>query len=316
MNPQRQDTALPRVLIVDDEPSNVMSLAEAIADLCDVRVATRAAEVAALASALRPDLILLDLHMPDGSGFEVLAQLREDAACRDIPVIIVTASAAAGDEEAGLGAGAVDFISKPIRPAIVRARVRTHAELKRRRDQLAELAQTDFLTGIANRRRFDLELAQRWRAAARHEAALGLVLADVDHFKQYNDHFGHGPGDECLRAVARALSDCAGRADDLAARFGGEEFALLYRPGDGGALLARVLGAVEALALPHPASSAGPHVSISLGAVELRPGPGDDAGGLLRAADELLYRAKREGRARGLLRRLGSTTDTTIRLGE
>ena len=185
----------PRVLIVDDEPINVQVLAEALGELCDVRFTTVASEVHELVSKMAFDLVLLDLVMPGRTGFEVLTDLRADPVCADVPVIFVTAMSELDDEEAGLNAGAVDYITKPISPAIVRARVRTHVELKRQRDALNRLAETDGLTGIANRRRFDRELDRMWRTCQRRNEAFCLMLADVDFFKLYNDHFGHGPGD-------------------------------------------------------------------------------------------------------------------------
>ncbi|HEX5755117.1 MAG TPA: diguanylate cyclase [Arenimonas sp.] len=292
-----------RVLLVDDEPTNIQILAEALADTCELSFTLRGEEVQALAARLQPDLILLDLLMPGMHGLEVLAALREDPVCAAIPVIFVTALSELDDEAAGLEAGAVDYITKPISPAIVRARVQAHVELKRQRDQLAQLAEIDGLTGIANRRRFDRELATRWQSAQRHGDSLCLMLADVDHFKQYNDHFGHGPGDHCLRAVAGALADTLGRSDDLVARYGGEEFGIVVRSGDElPALLRSVLFAVDALRLPHPLSSAAPWVSLSIGALVVTPRREQPLELALAAADSLLYAAKRQGRRRALFR--------------
>ncbi|MCB1642637.1 MAG: diguanylate cyclase, partial [Xanthomonadales bacterium] len=171
------------------------------------------------------DLILLDVVMPDCDGYQTLEMIQSSPTAADIPVIFVTAMSELDDEEAGLNAGAVDYITKPISPAIVRARVRTHVELKRQRDALNRLAETDGLTGIANRRRFDRELDRMWRTCQRRNEAFCLMLADVDFFKLYNDHFGHGPGDHCLREVGQALARAAYRSEDVVARYGGEEFA-------------------------------------------------------------------------------------------
>ena len=306
----------PTVLIVDDEPANVQVLGEALTGQCDVRFTTRADDAVMLAARFNVDLILLDLVMPDRSGFDVLAALKADPACRDTPVIIVTAMSDLLDEEAGLSAGAVDYITKPFNPSIVRARVRTHVELKRQRDQLAALADLDGLTGIANRRRFDQQLDLRWRQAARSQGRLALVIADVDHFKQYNDYFGHGPGDQCLRAVAEALRSAVRRADDLVARYGGEEFALILGTDELERQLSGLLRAVATLALPHPRSTSGDIVSLSLGAVEVAPmsGRGPDHG--LSAADALLYAAKNEGRNRGVCRLLDGSEARIVNPGE
>jgi diguanylate cyclase (GGDEF)-like protein len=293
--------SLPRILLVDDDPGNIQVLAAALGTEYQAHFTTRSDEALELARRLPLDLIVLDLVMPgQAHGLDVLHSLRNDPATAGIPVIIVSAMNELADEAAGLDAGAVDYITKPISPPIVRARVRTHVELKRQRDMLARLAEIDGLTGIANRRRFDNELALRWSAAQRGNRPLGLVLADVDHFKRYNDALGHGQGDTCLRAVASALTSAAARDDDLVARWGGEEFAILCRGEGTLALMQRILQAVHALALPHPGTHEGGRVSLSLGAVALVPD--DDRPELaLARADGLLYRAKREGRGRGLL---------------
>lgn len=306
----------PTVLIVDDEPINVQVLAEALGDLCDVRFTTDAGEVRDLVSRTPFDLVLLDLVMPARNGFEVLADLRADPVSRDLPVIFVTAMSELDDEEAGLNAGAVDYITKPISPAIVRARVRTHVELKRQRDQLNRLAETDGLTGIANRRRFDRELDRVWRTCQRRNEAFCLMLADVDHFKQYNDHFGHGPGDHCLREVGQAIRRAAHRSEDLVARYGGEEFAVLCPAEESATLVRRILGAVRDLALPHPRSSVPPFVSLSVGALVVHPRPGIEISHALAAADALLYQAKHAGRARAHWRRLDDEEVTVLSVEE
>ncbi len=298
------ESGLPRVLVVDDEPINVRVLAEALSAQFDVRCTTRGEDTLRLATEFAVDLILLDLQMPTIDGYAVLAALKEDPICREIPVIIVTAMSELAEEEAGLAAGAVDYITKPISPAIVRARVRTHVELKQQRDRLASLVALDGLTGIANRRRFDEQLELRWRLAQRAGSGLTLMLADVDHFKQYNDHYGHGAGDECLRQIARALHKSLARADDLVARYGGEEFAILTASDNGTAAIFRLLTAVRNLRLPHAKSSAGNMVSISLGAFDVRPHPSLASATVMEQVDGLLYQAKRGGRARARYHRL------------
>jgi diguanylate cyclase (GGDEF)-like protein len=287
------------VLIVDDEPANIHVLAEALQGQYEVRFATDGARALELASTAGVDLILMDVILPGLDGFELLRLLKAGAETRDIPVIFVTAMDESHDEERGLLLGAVDYITKPIRPAIVRARVAAHIQLKTQRDLLERRALVDGLTGIANRRRFDEELERCWRTAQR-AASLTLMLIDVDHFKQFNDKYGHGAGDHCLRRVAQALESCFARSGDLAARYGGEEFALIL-PGDQGASQARrLLHAVRELGIPHAASSAADIVSVSAGAVEVVPQTGDASQHALQQADTLLYEAKRGGRNRCL----------------
>lgn len=289
--------APPRVLIVDDEAANIQVLAEALPGF-DLRFATSAVRALELAIEQPLDLILMDVVMPGMDGFEALRWLKSESRTQHIPVIFVTAMTEFEDEERGFALGAVDYIVKPISPAIVRARVRTHVALKRQRDLLEEHAAMDSLTGIANRRRFDQELTRAWHAAQRSGEALTLMLLDVDHFKRYNDHYGHSMGDECLRQVAAALDSAFGRGDDLAARYGGEEFALLLAGADGAAQALRVLEAVHALQIAHARSDVSVWVSVSAGAVSTTAAPGSSADAAMALADGLLYAAKDGGRDR------------------
>lgn len=177
-------------------------------------------------------------------------------------------------------------------------------EIHRIYGRLARLATEDGLTGLANRREFDQRLAAECRRAARGGTPLALVMVDVDHFKAYNDAYGHQGGDECLRQVACALAGCLHRPGDLAARYGGEELAAIL-PGTGrdGALdvARRMRAAVEALALPHAKSATAPHVTISVGVAAGDTGMAPDAQALIAAADAALYRAKAQGRNRVMM---------------
>lgn len=293
MNPAQQ-----RVLIVDDQPANIHGLAEALGGSYDLRFATSGERALELATTLAFDLVLLDVVMPGMDGFEVLRRLKEHEATRAVPVIFVTSKDEVADEERGFAFGAVDYITKPASAPIVRARVRTHIELKRQRDLLEQRALVDQLTGVANRRGFDEALERRWHASARDRTPLLLIVLDVDHFKQYNDYYGHGAGDDCLRRIGALLNSEFAQPGQFAARIGGEEFALLLPGGDTAAQAQRLLAAVRALAIPHAHSSAGTLVSLSAGAVELIPVGETSPRSLLEHADRLLYEAKRGGRAR------------------
>jgi diguanylate cyclase (GGDEF)-like protein len=287
------------VLIVDDHPPNVHVLAEALRDSYRISFATTASRALELAPAA--DLILLDVQLPDLDGFEVCRRLKADEATQDIPVIFVTARGETADETRGFDVGGVDYITKPISPAVVRARVRTHLELKENRDLLAELASRDGLTGVVNRRGFDAALGREWRRARRAEEALTLVMLDIDHFKLYNDRYGHARGDDCLRAVAELLQDVCRRPGDVVARYGGEEFALVL-PGIGGegarTLTAAVWSRLAEHGMEHAASPTAPVVTLSGGAVSHRPGIDREPRWLIERADRLLYAAKQAGRAR------------------
>jgi diguanylate cyclase (GGDEF)-like protein len=308
----RDNAERARVLLVDDSPQNIEVLAEALSAEYELLVATTAPR--ALAIAPLADLILLDVLMPGMGGLEVCRRLRAENETRETPVIFVTALESADDETTGFAAGAVDYIAKPIHPAVVRARVRTHLELKRARDLLAKLASSDALTGIANRRRFDETLREEWRRAAREGRSFALGLADVDHFKRFNDTHGHASGDVCLRAVAQALAAAARRQGDLVARWGGEEFALAFpdvdRDGARG-LARRVLDTIDAVEVPLGEDRFA-RVSLSLGLTVERPAASTSFEDALRRADSALYGAKAQGRRRAILRDATVNAEETI----
>jgi diguanylate cyclase (GGDEF)-like protein len=291
----------PRLLAVDDQPVNIQAIYQIFSGDHQVFMATSGEQALKLAATQQPDLVLLDVVMPGMDGHEVCRRLKADEATRDVPVIFVTAQSDEAAETQGLALGAVDFITKPINPAIVRARVKTHITLKSQSDLLRQWVYMDGLTGVHNRRYFDERLAGEWSRASRSGTELSLVLLDVDCFKRYNDLYGHLAGDACLRRVAECLRLPLKRPGDLVARYGGEEFVcLLPDTGLRGALeLAQQLGAaVEALGIPHADSAAGPVVTVSLGVCCATHGAHGAADALVSAADAQLYRAKGGGRNR------------------
>ncbi|HET8709738.1 MAG TPA: diguanylate cyclase, partial [Spongiibacteraceae bacterium] len=223
--PAELQSRRPRILVVDDQVINVRLLHELFKDDCDVLMATSGQLALSVCSAQLPDLVLLDVMMPDIDGHEVCRLLKLDPATRDIPVIFITGQHGEEDEVAGFALGAVDFISKPINPIIVRARVHTHLLLKLQSDKIRSMAMSDGLTGIANRRKFDGEAERCWRHCLRELLPLSIFMIDVDYFKRYNDRYGHQNGDNCLHAIAQTLHSILQRPYDVAARYGGEEFA-------------------------------------------------------------------------------------------
>ncbi|WP_428568441.1 MAG: diguanylate cyclase [Solidesulfovibrio sp. DCME] len=287
------------VLIVDDAPSNLAILTESLRDEFDVRIATSGAEALRIVAETPPDLILLDILMPGLDGYAVCRQLKADYTTKNIPVIFLTAKGDVADETLGLSLGAVDYISKPFTVPVVKARVRAHVELKRRGDLLESLSMRDGLTGIPNRRRFDEYLDRAWRHALRCATPISIIMADIDDFKAYNDAYGHMAGDACLRAVARALAGVLRRPGDLAARFGGEEFAMILEDTgtSGAAHLAEAMRqAVRDLEMAHSGSRVADIVTVSLGVACATPVAGLSPESLLRAADRMLYQAKLAGR--------------------
>jgi diguanylate cyclase (GGDEF)-like protein len=291
-----------RILVVDDAMENVQILHQALRDEHEVLFALSGEKALEVALAQQPDLILLDAVMPGMDGYAVCAALEASPRLQDIPVIFVTALSQPEDETRALEAGAVDFISKPFNVAVVRARVRSQLTIKRQADAMRELSMTDGLTGMANRRHFNDRLDAEWRRCARAGVPLSLIMIDIDHFKLYNDRYGHQAGDVCLQQVSAAMKRCASRPQDLLARYGGEEFILLL-PQEGpegvAAVAQRIQDEVRKLALPHEASPTAATVTISMGlATAMPPLEPQDANTLIRSADGNLYRAKQTGRDR------------------
>ena len=292
----------PVVMIVDDTPTNVRILAEALRSDYRVRVASSGMTALDMIDKKSPpDLILLDIMMPEMDGYEVCRRLKNDPATKNIPLIFVTAMSDVINEEKGLKLGAIDYIVKPFHIPVVVARVRNHINAKLKSDMLESLAMLDGLTGIPNRRQFDNALQDEWLRARREHHPLSIILADIDHFKPYNDHYGHGAGDVCLIQVAEVIADAIKRPGDLVARYGGEEFVALLPNTDfkGARMVAeRIRQLVETLRLPHEYSEISPLVTISVGFASALPSDNDEPEVLLEHADRMLYQAKREGRNR------------------
>ena len=291
----------PRLLVVDDQPANVQVLYRLFADDHQVLMATNGEQALRVCADQRPDLVLLDVVMPGMDGYEVCARLRADPATDGIPVIFVTAERDEESETRGLDLGAVDFIPKPINPRVVRARVRTHLTLKAQSDLLREWVYIDGLTRIANRRLFEERVVAEWSRAVRQGTPLSMLMIDVDHFKAFNDRYGHLAGDECLARVAATLKAVLKRPTDLLARYGGEEFVCLLPDTDLAGALDVANGmrqAMAAAAIPHEASAVASAVTVSVGACAKPADVVGSVAALVREADAQLYVAKSRGRDR------------------
>ena len=290
-----------KVLVADDDPINREVLGELLKPEYTVLLAKNGAQTLEKAARLVPDLILLDVVMPDMDGYEVLRRLRAEPQTAHISVIFISGLDRPEDEANGLNMGAADYIAKPFNATVVTARLALHLQVVRQRRMLERLAHIDGLTELADRRRFDQLFAAEWQAAQRHGRPLSLALLDIDCFKQYNDQYGHPAGDRVLRAVARTAASFMRRPVDLAARYGGEELVMLMP--DTPAVHARGLleglaQAIEQLAIPHVASLVAPVLTVSVGGATLVQDGAESAAQLLDAVDEQLYRAKHGGRNR------------------
>jgi diguanylate cyclase (GGDEF)-like protein len=301
IDPIRSLGRKPRLLLVDDQPINIQVLHALFADDYQVFMATSGAQALKLCREQQPDLLLLDVQMPGMDGYEVCRRLKADPELRDLPVVFVTALSDAQAETWGLELGAVDFISKPFNPTVVRARVKTHLLLKLQSDLLREMVFVDGLTGVYNRRHFDARLAAEFQRAKRNCNTIGLLVVDVDYFKRFNDHYGHLAGDDALRRVAVLLKDQLKRPGDFVSRFGGEEFACVLPETDLDGALALAVGieaAVRAAQIPHAVSDIAAHLTISVGVAVMVPMAERLATELVMAADQQLYEAKALGRGR------------------
>lgn len=259
------------------------------------------------------DVVLVDADLPGDIGLEVCRRLEELPCLEDIPRLLMTGRVGTQALEVTKTAGAIDFVRKPVQTTELLGRLHAACVLKRQLDtcrehteklerlngELQHLAVMDELTGIANRRFFNLVMAQEWARSAREVIPFSLIMIDIDFFKDYNDHYGHQRGDECLRCVADALTVVARRPGDYVARYGGEEFTvILSHTGVQGAMkVAEALRTgVEGLNLQHPRSPVHDRVTISLGVASTVPERSGSSDLLVAAADQAIYEAKREGR--------------------
>ena len=282
------------VLIVDDAPVNLQVLSWCVRE--DYDFVTADTGEACLDRAFTkpyPDIILLDVQLPGLSGHETCIRLKKNLKTKHIPIIFITSENENEDEELGFKLGAVDYITKPLNPSIVKARISTHITMKLQRDELNHLAYHDQLTGLYNRH-FLIKTANKWvRKGLQTGFDVWLLMIDIDHFKHINDTYGHPVGDKILQQVATALNSVL-REHDIIARFGGEEFVVMFKPdGEKNALVKadRVLKIVEAL-MPE-----GLKTTISIGVAQLSASD-KDFFTLLKKADDALYEAKENGRNR------------------
>ncbi|EOB6643282.1 diguanylate cyclase [Vibrio fluvialis] len=292
------------VLVVDDQATNIQLIYQLLKNEYDVLMATTGQQAIAVCREHKPDLILMDVLMPDINGWETCKILKRDPDIATIPVIFVTALTDQDDENACWDAGAVDFLQKPINANTLKHRVRAHLTLKHQSDLLRSLAYVDGLTGISSRRHFDQYMEAQMGHAFRKQESLGVLLIDIDFFKQYNDRYGHIAGDDCLRQVAQSLKQSCLRSADMVARYGGEEFVLVLPDTNERGLeriAQRIKQQLEQEAIAHIGSPTS-LLTVSAGGAVYLPGElPDGAEAMLILADTMLYKAKAEGRNRSCI---------------
>ena len=286
------------LLIVDDDKSNLMMLSHILQTEYNVRVALDGKSALAIAEKYSPDLILLDILMPDMDGYQVFTSLQNLDKTANIPVIFITGLSNNSDEKKGLKLGAVDYISKPFDDMIIKLRVHNQIQIINQMRTIEHLSMIDQLTGIPNRRNFDNRLHLEWGRSIRENISISLLMVDIDHFKKYNDSYGHQQGDKALCIVAQTLLQTLKRTSDFAARWGGEEFAVLIPNSNslGGLDIGEQIRVnVEAADL-YCDNGDLTKVTVSIGVNTHKPTLSSSVDNFIFKADRALYNAKNAGR--------------------
>ena len=286
------------VLIVDDEKANIMALTHILSQDYTIYAAKNGQDAIIAAEKYLPDVILLDIIMPDMDGYAVITALKNSEKTFNIPVVFITELGNPNYEEKGLSLGASDYIAKPFSPAIVKLRIRNQIKMLNQLRTIEELSMLDQLTNLPNRRNFDLRLQEEWDRARREQTPLSILLLDVDRFKNYNDTYGHQQGDVALKLVAKIITQSLKRPTDFVSRWGGEEFiALLPNTELAGAMSIAedIRSSVESIKIL-PENGLKSKITISIGANMIIPSQDSLPEDFLSLVDKALYKAKDTGR--------------------
>jgi diguanylate cyclase (GGDEF)-like protein len=301
-----------KILIVDDLPTNIKVLGELLRGKYELLVATNGLKAIAIAKEKMPDLILMDVMMPEMDGFSAAEVIKKDELTSDIPIIFITAKGETSDIVKGFEAGGQDYITKPPNPEELFARVNTHlelkqskqaikdyaAELKKANSELQELnaklefmAWHDQLTGLPNRRHMRNRIKDEQARSARNNKLFALVMGDIDNFKHVNDTYGHEAGDNVLKHISQIIMSSL-RNQDSMSRWGGEEFLILLPETDvKGAVTASEKIRLKVEEEPLEYNGENIHVTITLGVAEYDESRGIE--GAIKLADDALYRGKK-----------------------
>ena len=301
-----------KILLVEDSATLRHAMRSYIVEAGHTPIIARSGEEALQMLENEPvDMIIMDVEMPGLNGFETTRLIREWLAGHWIPIIFVTGLADDESYREGIEAGGDDYLIKPVSLMIIKAKIRAMERIAEMRDQLNRLnnelealSQLDSLTQVFNRRSFNELAQQQWALAKRHQQPISALMIDVDHFKLYNDHYGHPAGDACLKRVTQAIKSCLHRTADLLGRYGGEEFIVLLPETDtqGAYRVAQAINdAVCKLMIPHTTSLSGTHITVSIGGATCLRTTCHSLDELVRSADRALYKAKRSGRNRSLV---------------
>lgn len=298
-----------KILLVEDSATLRFAMRNYIIDAGHEPLLARSGEEALQLLENTPvDMIIMDVEMPGLNGFETTRLIREWLAGHWIPIIFVTGLNEDENYREGIEAGGDDYLIKPVSFMIIKAKIRAMERIAEMRDQLNQLnaelealSQLDSLTQIYNRRTFNELAQQQWALAKRHQQPISALMLDVDHFKLFNDHYGHPAGDSCLKKVTHAIKSCLHRSSDLLGRYGGEEFIVLLPETDakGAMRVAQAISeALENIQIRHDVSPSSTYVTASIGGATCLRTTGHDLEELIKNADRALYKAKRAGRNR------------------
>jgi len=298
INKPKQD--LNKLLIVDDENANLKILSHILGGDYTIYTASSGASAIEKAKDFKPDLILLDILMPEMDGYETLSAIKSTMEIHKIPVIFITGLDSVEDEEKGLSLDAADYITKPFSAPIVKLRVRNQIQIVNQLRTIERLSMIDQLTNIPNRRSFDNRLHVEWKQAVREQIPISLLLMDLDRFKSLNDSYGHQQGDIILKKVSEIFTKSLRRPADFTARWGGEEFIVLLpnTPLEGALEVAESIRSEVEKTPIFFSDGTEVRITISIGAASSMPGQTTSMQNFISEADNALYKAKNLGRNR------------------
>ncbi|MCL2047737.1 MAG: diguanylate cyclase [Defluviitaleaceae bacterium] len=287
------------ILVVDDSRISQTHLVNILQNDYIIHAASDGLEAIHLAKAIKPDLILLDIVMPQMDGYEVIEHLRKSTETRDIPVIFITSLYHESDEEKGLSLGAADYISKPYNPIIVKLRISLQIKIIEQMRTINELSMMDMVSGLPNRKFFESRIREEGLRAKGENRNLGILMIDVDKLRTFNTIYGYNHGDECLRAVGKIISqEAVTQPGDFAARWAFGGFAVLLVnmscSGECAAIGEKIRQAVDDLVVPYDGGE-NDIVTVSIGANYGSPND-ISVEQLISNADSALYLAKELGR--------------------
>lgn len=300
-----------KVLIIDDDQSICDYLSEIVLrEGHECYVTHNFDDAISILQTFDIDIAFIDIYLPGKDGFEICKQIRSLYADNWIPIVFISASDTDENYEKCVSVGGDDYLVKPIRPIVVKTKLMTLerlASMKKQVDvankKLKRLTHQDPLTKVHNRRYLQHYLMREWRSSIRDKEPLSVIMIDIDHFKNYNDYYGHIKGDACLQKVAKCIEDTVHRPRDMVARFGGEEFLVVLPDTDiNGALITakKIQKIISERLIPHPTSDVANHLTVSMG-VSSTEFENDSVEKLCEHADKALYVAKNKGRNRALV---------------